>query len=93
LATATVELAQVASDIAAGRAFRGPVTSAAEKVCSETVELLVRACGFSDDITLLTLQRVPLTVPLALKLPAEVNSATACRAVVRVARQHRRGQA
>ncbi|WP_203913680.1 SpoIIE family protein phosphatase [Rhizocola hellebori] len=83
MATATVELAQVATDIAAGRAFRGPVTSAAEKVCSETVELLVRGTGFADDITLLTVQRVPLTAPLALRLPAEVNSAASCRAVVR----------
>ncbi len=83
VAIATVELAQVATDIAAGRAFRGPAASAGQRICADAVELLVRGTGFTDDITLLTVQRVPVTPALALKLSAEVNSAAACRAVVR----------
>jgi anti-anti-sigma factor len=83
VAIATVELAQVATDIAAGRAFRSPATSAGQRICADAVELLVRGTGFTDDITLLAAQRVPVTPALALKLSAEVNSAAACRAVVR----------
>ncbi|MEU4236745.1 SpoIIE family protein phosphatase [Actinoplanes sp. NPDC026619] len=65
------ELAQVAADSAAGRALRDPAATPAERVCSHTVELLVRATGHSDDITLLAAQRVPLPPALTLDLPAD----------------------
>jgi anti-anti-sigma regulatory factor len=41
----TEELAQVAADSAAGRALRDPGATPAERVCTQTVELLVRASG------------------------------------------------
>ncbi|MEU4693047.1 SpoIIE family protein phosphatase [Actinoplanes sp. NPDC023714] len=65
------ELAQVAADAAAGRALHDPSATAAERVCTQTVELLVRAGGHADDITLLAAQRVPPVPELALDLPAE----------------------
>ncbi|GGN68539.1 hypothetical protein GCM10010112_32990 [Actinoplanes lobatus] len=65
-----VELAHVAADAAAGRALRDPET-AAERVCTQTLELLVRAGGHADDITLLAAQRVPAVPELTIDLPAE----------------------
>jgi serine phosphatase RsbU (regulator of sigma subunit)/anti-sigma regulatory factor (Ser/Thr protein kinase) len=65
------ELAQVAADSVAGRGLRDPGTTPAERVCVNTVELLTRATGHHDDITLLAAQRVPLPPPLVLDLPAD----------------------
>ena len=70
-AASIAELAQVAADAAAGRALRDPGATPAERVCTQTVELLVRATGHGDDITLLAAQRVPATDDLVLELPAE----------------------
>ncbi|MGK5685434.1 SpoIIE family protein phosphatase [Actinoplanes sp. URMC 104] len=69
-ATSAGELALVAADSAAGRALHDPGATAAERVCSQTVELLVRATGHTDDITLLAVQRVPVVEDLAVDLPA-----------------------
>jgi serine phosphatase RsbU (regulator of sigma subunit)/anti-sigma regulatory factor (Ser/Thr protein kinase)/anti-anti-sigma regulatory factor len=65
------ELAHVAVDSAAGRALREPGATPAERVCAQSVELLVRATGHADDITLLAAQRVPVVEDLAVDLPAE----------------------
>ncbi|WP_250004088.1 SpoIIE family protein phosphatase [Actinoplanes sp. M2I2] len=70
-ASSGAELAHVAADSAAGRALHDPVATPAERVCSQTVELLVRATGHTDDITLLAVQRVPVVPDLALDLPAQ----------------------
>ncbi len=73
-----VELAHVAADSAAGRALHDPLATPAERVCTHTVELLVRATGHADDITLLAVQRVPVVPDLALELaavPAELRTA------------------
>ncbi|MEU4620882.1 SpoIIE family protein phosphatase [Actinoplanes sp. NPDC023801] len=64
------ELAQVAADAAAGRALHDPSATAAERVCAQTLELLVRSGGYADDITLLAAQRVPVVPDMALTLPA-----------------------
>lgn len=69
-ATSSSELAQVAADSAAGRALHDPAATPAERVCTQTVELLVRATGHTDDITLLAVQRVPVVADLRLPLPA-----------------------
>ena len=53
-----VELAQVAADASADRVLKGSGESAVQRVCTQTLELLVRATGHSDDITLLAAQRV-----------------------------------
>ncbi|WP_030442391.1 SpoIIE family protein phosphatase [Actinoplanes subtropicus] len=78
--TGGAELASVAADCAAGRALREPGSSAAARVCTQAVELLVRATGHHDDITLLAAERVPLPPPLVLDLPPEP-------AVLRAARE------
>jgi serine phosphatase RsbU (regulator of sigma subunit) len=56
-AAATVELARTAADTAAGRALRTEETSAVERVCTQTLELLTRATGHTDDVSLLAAQR------------------------------------
>jgi serine phosphatase RsbU (regulator of sigma subunit)/anti-sigma regulatory factor (Ser/Thr protein kinase)/anti-anti-sigma regulatory factor len=78
----TVELLQVASS-----AFRGagPVSSTAaepvvERVCRQTLELLTRISGYSDDITLLALQVVAPVEPLVLRLPALPDAVRTARA-------------
>lgn len=64
-AQSTVELAQVAG-MALGT---DPASSASvpdracERVCQLTVELLTRASGHTDDVTVLAVQRVPETAP------------------------------
>ena len=70
----TAELAHVAADSAAGRALRAPGATPAERVCEQTVELLVRTTGHSDDVTLLAAQRVDPPGPLDLRLPADPES-------------------
>jgi serine phosphatase RsbU (regulator of sigma subunit)/anti-sigma regulatory factor (Ser/Thr protein kinase)/anti-anti-sigma regulatory factor len=75
----TVELAQVAADSAAGRALHDPKATPAERVCTQTVELLVRATGHTDDITLLAAQRVPPPPVLEVSVPGELASLRASR--------------
>ncbi|GIE78176.1 hypothetical protein Aph02nite_41260 [Actinoplanes philippinensis] len=65
------EFARVATDAAAGRALHDPSATGAERVCTQTLELLVRSGGHADDITLLAAQRIPVVPPLALDLPAQ----------------------
>jgi len=78
----TAELARVAADAAAGRALYEPQATAAERVCTQAVELLVRATGHSDDITLLAAQRVTPPPPLELRLRAELTSLSASRRAI-----------
>ncbi|MEV8504016.1 SpoIIE family protein phosphatase [Actinoplanes sp. NPDC051475] len=68
------ELARTAATAAAGRALHAPGTTAAERVCTQTVELMVRVTGHSDDITLLAAHRVTAPPELDLELPAELSS-------------------
>ncbi|MCO8269998.1 SpoIIE family protein phosphatase [Actinoplanes sp. TRM 88003] len=77
--TSAEELAHVAADSAAGRALHDPAATPAERVCTHTVELLVRATGHTDDITLLAVQRVPVVPDLALELPADPHELRAAR--------------
>lgn len=78
---ATVELAQTATDVAAGKALRDE-GSAVERMCTQTVELLVRATGHSDDITLLAAQCTPSVVDLHAEHPAEVTAVPELRAAL-----------
>jgi anti-anti-sigma factor len=73
LAASTVELAQVARDVAADRAFHGDPTFPAERVCTQTLELLTRVTGHSDDITLLGGQLVAPPMDLLLRVPAVIE--------------------
>ncbi|AGZ42214.1 SpoIIE family protein phosphatase [Actinoplanes friuliensis] len=73
------DLARVAASAATGRALHAPDATAADRVCTQTVELLVRATGHDDDITLLAAQRVTPSADLDLVLPAELTSLRASR--------------
>ncbi|MFC7277849.1 SpoIIE family protein phosphatase [Paractinoplanes rhizophilus] len=81
-ATGSAELARVAASCAAGRAFADPGLSAAERVCVQTVEMLVRATGHHDDITLLAARRVPVAVDLDLDLPPEPAALSGAREAI-----------
>ncbi|WP_436520142.1 SpoIIE family protein phosphatase [Actinoplanes sp. HUAS TT8] len=74
------ELARVAGDAAAGRALREAGTTAVERVCGQTIELLVRAGGHADDITLLAAQRVDAVPELVIDLPADPATLRGARA-------------
>jgi serine phosphatase RsbU (regulator of sigma subunit)/anti-sigma regulatory factor (Ser/Thr protein kinase)/anti-anti-sigma regulatory factor len=76
------ELAQVAADTAAGRALHEPASTPAERVCNQTIEMLVRAAGHNDDITLLAVQRLPRVPDLDLDLPAEPAALREARAAI-----------
>lgn len=75
----TVELAQAAADIAAGRALRDLNRSVVERVCTQTLELLVRVTGHNDDITLLAGQLVPAPAPLHMHMAATPAAGAAVR--------------
>ena len=81
-AAGAAELARVAADTAAGRALREPGMSAADRVCGQAVELLVRATGHTDDITLLAAARVPVVPDLAVDVPAGTTSLGGVRAAI-----------
>ena len=80
--TSVAEIAQVAADSAAGRALHEPASTPVERVCNQTIEMLVRATGHSDDITLLVVQRRPRVPDLDLDLPAEPAALRGARAEI-----------
>jgi anti-sigma regulatory factor (Ser/Thr protein kinase) len=66
LATASVQLAQVAAGVLAERQERDPTRSAVDHVCTVVLDLLLRETGHRDDVTLLAAgRRAP---PQALRL-------------------------
>jgi anti-sigma regulatory factor (Ser/Thr protein kinase)/anti-anti-sigma regulatory factor len=79
-AGSAVELARVAADAAAGRALHDPRSTAAERVCAQSIELLVRAGGHADDITLLAAQRVDVVPEMVMELPADPAALRGARA-------------
>ena len=83
---ATVELSRVGADSAAGRIRpedRGqPVSATPQRVCRQTLELLTRATGHRDDITLLAAQPHPPVKALAGSIGAAPDDLTLLRAAV-----------
>ncbi|MBL7259010.1 SpoIIE family protein phosphatase [Paractinoplanes lichenicola] len=73
LARATVELAKAGADTVAGRALPDHDRTVADRVCNQTLEMLVRVTGHSDDITLLAAQRVAAPAPFAVTVPADLG--------------------
>jgi serine phosphatase RsbU (regulator of sigma subunit)/anti-sigma regulatory factor (Ser/Thr protein kinase)/ABC-type transporter Mla MlaB component len=67
---ASAELLQVTADTAAGRGLPDPGSTTARRVCDQTVELLVRATGHTDDITVLAAQRTASPQPVRLEAVA-----------------------
>jgi serine phosphatase RsbU (regulator of sigma subunit)/anti-anti-sigma regulatory factor/anti-sigma regulatory factor (Ser/Thr protein kinase) len=71
-AASSVEVAEVAARVLSGEAF--PLDAArpsVERLCSQALELLVRATGYSDDVTLLAAQRRTLPSQLHATLHAD----------------------
>lgn len=73
-AASLVEFAQVAADAAADRILRGSGLPTTDRVCAQSIELLVRATGHTDDITMLAAQRTAPPAPLQLDLPANLGA-------------------
>lgn len=85
LGASTAEFAELAANIAGGQ--RGFVIEssmrAIDRICSETLELLLRSTGYSDDVTLLAAQRRTPPTPLHLTLDATIGAARAARTHLR----------
>ncbi|URN06123.1 SpoIIE family protein phosphatase [Actinomadura madurae] len=75
----TVELARTATDVAAGRAMREEWLAPVDRLTTQTLELLVRVSGHSDDIALLAAQRTLPPSPLLLEMPAGTEAVPAVR--------------
>ncbi len=82
LQASTAEFADLAAKIAGGG--RGFVIDAPsrpiDRICSETLELLLRSSGYNDDVTLLAAQRRTPPPPLHMTLDATIHAARAIRA-------------
>ncbi|MCV7006765.1 SpoIIE family protein phosphatase [Mycobacterium gordonae] len=85
LMASTAEFADLAASIAAGT--RGFVLDLparpVDRLCSETLELLLRSTGYSDDVTLLAVQRRTPTPPLYIMSDATIHAARAIRSKLR----------
>ena len=85
LGASTAEFAELTANIAAGS--RGFVIGAPgrpiDRICSETLELLLRSTGYKDDVTLLAAQRRTPPEPLRITLDATIHAARAVRAELR----------
>ncbi len=85
LAASTAEFADLAANIAAGQGGFVIDSSARpiDRICSETLELLLRSTGYTDDVTLLAVQRRIPPPPLHMTLDATIHAARAVRARLR----------
>ena len=85
LQASTAEFAELAANIAGGG--KGFVIDTAlrpiDRLCAETLELLLRSTGYKDDVTLLAAQRRTPTPPLRLTLDATIRTARTVRARLR----------
>ncbi|MEB4210554.1 SpoIIE family protein phosphatase [Mycobacterium sp. 94-17] len=85
LGASTAEFAELTANIVGGQ--RGFVIETSERpidrICSETLELLLRSTGYSDDVTLLAVQRRTPPAPLHLTLDATIWTARTMRGRLR----------
>jgi anti-anti-sigma factor len=85
LGASTAEFAELAANIAGGGG--GFVIDAPERpidrICSETLELLLRSTGYKDDVTLLAAQRRTPPPPLRITLDAAIHAARTVRTRLR----------
>jgi PAS domain S-box-containing protein len=70
-ATSTVELARTAADAVSDRILDDTALSTVERITQQPVEILVRATGHSDDLTLLATQRVVPPTPFRWEATAD----------------------
>ncbi|OBI86087.1 SpoIIE family protein phosphatase [Mycobacterium sp. 1245805.9] len=85
LGASTAEFAELAANIAGGSGgfVIGAPGRPIDRICSETLELLLRSTGYKDDVTLLAAQRRTPPPPLRIKLDATIHAARAVRAELR----------
>ncbi|UXA05481.1 SpoIIE family protein phosphatase [Mycobacterium sp. SMC-2] len=85
LMASTAEFADLAANVAGGQSGFVIESSARriDRICSETLELLLRSTGYNDDITLLAAQRRTPPPPLQMTLDATIHAARAVRARLR----------
>jgi serine phosphatase RsbU (regulator of sigma subunit)/anti-sigma regulatory factor (Ser/Thr protein kinase)/anti-anti-sigma regulatory factor len=80
-ARSTLELRQVATVVARNEALSiGASSVTADRVCEQVLELLTRATGHRDDITLLAARRVPRLAAFHLRLVADATTVWRARA-------------
>ncbi|ORV63107.1 PAS domain S-box protein [Mycobacterium europaeum] len=85
LAASTAEFADLAATIAGGQGGFVIESSARpiDRICAETLELLLRPTGYNDDITLLAAQRRTPPPPLHMTVDATIQAARAVRGRLR----------
>jgi anti-anti-sigma factor len=83
LAASTTEFADLAANIAGGGGF--PVSNARpiERLCTQTLELLLRTTGYTDDVTLLAAQRTTRPDPFHITIDAVPEAAGRARTKIR----------
>ena len=83
VAASTAEFADLAGNVMKGGGF--PIGSARpiERLCTQTLELLLRSTGYNDDVTLLAAQRITRPRPLHITLGATPQAAGVVRAELR----------
>ncbi|OBK12690.1 SpoIIE family protein phosphatase [Mycobacterium asiaticum] len=81
----TTEFAELASSIAGGTGgfVIDTPTRPVDRLCSETLELLLRSTGYNDDVTLLAAQRRTPTPPLRITADATIHAARQIRSELR----------
>ena len=85
LVASTAEFASLAARIAGGASgfvIDTPLRPV-DRLCSETLELLLRSTGYSDDVTMLAAQRRTPTPPLRMTVNATIHAARTVRAGLR----------
>ena len=84
LAASTAEFADIASRVLGDSAFPIEATTRpVERLCSQTLELMLRTTGYNDDVTLLAAQRRTPPPPLRLTVGATVQAAREVRGPLR----------
>lgn len=83
VAASTAEFADIAVRVFGDSAFPIESTRPVERLCSQTLELMLRTTGYNDDVTLLAAQRRTPPAPLALTVQASVQAAREVRAPLR----------
>ncbi|MGH3636238.1 MAG: ATP-binding SpoIIE family protein phosphatase, partial [Mycobacterium sp.] len=84
LEASTEEFAELAASIVGGGGFIiDPSARPIDRLCSQTLELLLRPTGYSDDVTLLAAQRRTPTPPLNMTVDATIYAAGVVRARLR----------
>jgi PAS domain S-box-containing protein len=85
LGASTAEFADLAAQIVGGRGgfVIDELGRPIDRVCSETLELLLRSTGYNDDVTLLAAQRRTPPPPLHMMLDATIHAARTVRSRLR----------